>query len=110
MNIYFLFMWRLKRLDDYKFLEVWENRYLKNIKRIISGLIIIYMVLTIGTGILLGEVNFITGLMAMILVGMVLGYYMVVHFIGFLAVENERYFRVKMGQQTNTINYDNVVG
>jgi uncharacterized membrane protein len=110
MNIYFLFMWRLQRLEDYKFLEIWENRYLRHMKQILSGLIILYLILTIGTGIALGEVNFVTGLMGMILVGMVLGYYMVVHFIGFIAVENERYFRIKMGQQENTINYDNVVG
>jgi hypothetical protein len=110
MNIYFLFIWRLKRLDDYKFLEIWEQRYLNHMRQIISGLIILYLVLTIGTGIVFGEVNFITGLMAMIFVGMVLGYYMVVHFIGFIAVENERYFRIKMGQQNSSINYDNVVG
>ena len=109
MNIYFFFIWRLKNLDDYKFLQVWENRYLKNMRRIISGLIILYLVLTIGTGIAFGEINFITGFMAMILVGVVLGYYMVVHFIQFLAIENERYFRIKMGGQSNSINYDNVV-
>lgn len=110
MNIYFFFIWRLKQLDDYKFINIWENRYLKHMKQIISGLIIFYLVMTIGAGIAFGEVNFLTGLFAMVLVGMVLGYYMLIHFIQFLAIENERYMRIKMGQSNNTINYDNVVG
>ena len=109
MNIYFLFMWRLARLDDYKFLEIWENRYLKQMKSIITGLFIFYVVVSIGVGVWFGEVNFLTGLLAMFLVGTILGYFMVVHFIQFLAIENDRYFRIKMGQQTNSINYDNVV-
>ena len=110
MNIYFLFMWRLARLDDYKFVDIWESRYLKRMKSIITGLFIFYLALCIGVGVLAGEVNFLTGLLAMGLVGMLLGYYMVIHFIKFLAIENDRYFRIKMGQQTNTINYDNIVG
>ena len=109
MNIYFLLIWRLKRLDDYKFLEVWENRYLRNMKRIISALFLFYVIVTIGVGMVFGEVNFLTGLLALLLVGMVLGYYMVVHFIKFLAIQNERYFRIKMGGPSNSINYDNVV-
>lgn len=109
MNIYFLFIWRLKRLDDYKFLTIWENRYLNHMRQIISGLIIFYLIVTVGVGMLFGEINFITGLMALLFVGMVLGYYMFIHFIKFLAIQNERYFRIKMGGTNNSINYDNVV-
>lgn len=109
MNIYFFFMWRLKRLDDYKFLEIWENRYLKHMRSIITGLFIFYLVVSIGAGMVFGEVNFLTGFLAMTFVGVVLGYYLVVHFIQFLAIENDRYFRIKMGQSSNSINYDNVV-
>lgn len=110
MNIYFFFIWRLARLNDYDFLHIWEKRYLNRMKSIITGLFILYLVLTIGVGVLFGEVNFLSGLLAMFLVGMVLGYYMVLHFIKFLAIENDRYFRIKMGQSTDSINYDNVVG
>ena len=42
----------------------------------------------------------------MMLVGAVLGYFMVIHFIKLLAIQNERYFKIKTGQQNSNINYD----
>lgn len=109
MSLYFLLNWRLDRLDDFDFMKVWENRYLKHMRWIILVLFILYVGITIGIGTLFGEVNFLFGLLMMGLTGLVLGYFMIVDFLKFLAKHNGRYFQVKMTGQSNTVDYVDVI-
>jgi hypothetical protein len=110
MNIYFLFQKYLDKKSDYDFTEIWEKRFLKGMRTIIMVLLVTYIILVFGSGILIDHyIGFLSAILTMGMIGIILAYYMVVHFIKFLAINNERYFRIKMGQHSNTINYDNVV-
>ena len=110
MNIYFFFSLYLNKLNDHKFVTIWETRFLNNLKNIIGILFIVYLSLTFMSGFWYNSVaGFFGALLFMVLVGAVLGYFMVIHFIKFLAIQNDRYFKIKTGQQNSNINYDNVV-
>lgn len=111
MNLFYLLQKQMDRMDDYKFSQVWERRYLKNLMNVIGILGIIFVVIVFAIGFL---ANYLAGFLIAVLVmgsvGLILGYYMVVHFIVFLAKNNERYMKIMTNQNNSSnINYDNVV-
>ena len=110
MNLFFVIQKYLDRLEDYKFTHVWEKRFMNKLSNIVLGLFFLYLFIVIGIGYVISvQLGFLFALLMMGSIALVLGYYLVVHFITFLAKNNERYLRVMMNQNENTINYDNVV-
>lgn len=110
MNLYYFVQKYLDRKDDYNFGIAWEQKFMGRISKIISIIFIIYVMIVIGFGILInGNGGFLLALLSMGTMGILLGYFLFVQFIRFLAINNERYMRIKMNQQENTFNYDNVI-
>ena len=110
MNIYFLLQYYLDKQTDHKFVSFWEKRFIGKLGTVFTVLGIIYLVIVFGLSAVVNSYGgFLLAILLMFSIGAVLGYYMVVHFIKFLAKNNERYFTIKTGFNNNTINYDNVV-
>jgi hypothetical protein len=78
-------------------------------RTIITVLFLLYLFIILLVGQLFSSAGFLTGLMAVIVTGIVLGYYMLVHALKFFAIENTRYFEIKTRYNGNGIDYDNVV-
>lgn len=111
MNIYFILQKHLDRMKDHKFKQVWVDKWMNKIPNIISILFVVYIVVVIGLGILINSAaGFFSALLGMVTFGFILGYLMVIHFIQFLAKNNERYMNIMMGQNNQeAFSYDNVV-
>jgi len=110
MNVYILLQLYLNRLDDYKFTNVWEKRFMGNLFNVIAIIFVIFVLLIIGVGVLFNSIGgFLLALLMMGIFFFVLGYFLFAHFMLFLAKNNQRYLAIKMNQDSNTINYDNVV-
>ena len=111
MNLFYFVQKYLNRLEDYKFVQVWENKIMNNMRRFVSTIFIIYIVIVVGIGALVNiDLGFFWALLIMMFFGAWLGYLTFIQFIRFLAINNERNMRIKMGTGGSGINYDNVVG
>lgn len=111
MNLYYFLQLYLNRLDDYKFKSVWEKHFMNRLGRFISIIGLLFLVIVFALGAITSNaIGFLSALLVMIMAFMIIGYYLVIGGIKFLAINNERYMRIIMGGNINeTINYDNVV-
>lgn len=108
----YLFTRYLDKLDDYKFIDRWENKIIpKSRVYFISALI--YVVIAIGVisnVLLIGVNSIILSLFIFFIVTIVYGYYFLKHLLKFMAKHNSRLMSIKMGTGSNNFSKDNVVG
>ena len=111
MNLFYFVQKYLNKLDDYKFVSTWEQKFMNNMRRFVSIIFTIYVIIVVGIGALVNiDLGFFWSLLIMMFFGAWLGYLTFIQFLRFLAINNERFMRLKMGGTESGINYDNVVG
>ena len=106
-----LFQKYLNRLDDYKFTNFWETKFIGH-TRGYSLTALIYFVVGFGLIFELLMIGNESVFFAVIAFLFLLGTYgiFIRSILRFLALNNQRYLQIKGGFQTETFNRDNVVG
>lgn len=108
----YLFQRYLNRLSDYDFVTKWETKIVPRSRFYFMGSLVYFV---IGVGVisqllLWGNDSVFFSILVFLFVTMIYGFYFIRQGIKFLAINNQRFLRIKTGQQTNGFNKDNVVG
>ncbi len=111
MGIYLLFQRYLDKQTDQRFVFLWEKYVTNSLRRFLLVMFIMYVGVMVLLGYLVSIVFgfFLTWLLIVVL-GLYIGYDLIVETIKFLANNNQRYLLIKMSQKDSGINYENVVG
>lgn len=110
MNLYFIVDWYLNKMNDNKFKDIWERKYLKGARRTVSISFLLYLfTLIVLTNMVTGGTNWFLGLLFFFSFGFMFGVLVIFNYLRFMARQNMRYFQIMSGSNSD-INYDNVVG
>lgn len=111
MLILYLFQKYLDKKDEYKFLNIWETKILNHTRRWFLALSIYYTVAIslITYLITFGEVFILFVIIIFVFVAMIYGYYFLKALLKFIAINNQRYFEIKMNGPQADFSKDNVI-
>ncbi len=110
MNLYFISDWYLNKMDDNKFKEIWERKYIRGAKRVISISFLLYILVLLQLTVMVsGGTNWFIAVLFFFSFGFMFGVFVLFNYLRFMARQNTRYFLIMSGTNSD-INYDNVVG
>jgi hypothetical protein len=108
----YLFTKYLAKKDDYQFEQIWEKKVLLKQRYYWFGALL-YFFIVVGLFselLLIGNTNFLIGFLVTGLILVLYGIYFLRAILQFIAIQNQRYLRIKMGLMEDTFSKDNVVG
>lgn len=110
MGLYYFMKLYLDKQSDQRFLHLWEKYVINNLSRFLLVIFTIYVAVMVLLGYIISVVfGFFLTWFLLIIIGLYLGYDLIVETIKFLANNNQRYLLIKTNNNSNGINYDNVV-
>ena len=106
MGLFLLIQRYLDKQNDIKFVSWWERYVISSLRRFLFSLFVLYIGVMVLVGYLVGLVfGFFLTWLLVVLLGIYIGYDLVIETLKFLANNNQRYFMIKAGGST-TINND----
>ncbi len=111
MLIIYLFQKYLDKKDEYKFLKIWESKILNHSRRwlFVIGIYYTVVISLITYLITFGEVFILFVIIIFVFVAMIYGYYYLRALLRFIAMNNQRYFEIKMNGPQSDFSKDNVI-
>lgn len=111
MNVFYFFQRYLDKLNEIEFRIKWEKFVHNKIKRFITVMFLIWIIVSVGFGYILSIlVGAFFAFLLMMMFSVYFGYILFIQTIKFLAVNNTRYIAGQMNADESIINYDDVVG
>ena len=110
MSFFYFLDKYLDKLTDINFQVKWRKYFHDNLSRSISTLFFLWILIIIGVGVVfIKAVGLFFGLILMLFFSGYFAYILIFQFLRFLAKHNTRYVQSQIFNESNTINYEDVV-